>query len=84
MSSKVVYVNSNAQFPMIDAIAGTRFVAGDAKKVEDNAWIKSQVENGVLFYSDADGAALGEGKAPAEKPEEAEAEAKGLGKKPAP
>lgn len=77
--SKMVYVNSNAQFPMIDAVDGTRFVAGDVQKVADNAWIAKQVAEGVLSYCDADGVAL-EAKAEAAEPAKAKEPAAGLGK----
>lgn len=74
MSGKLVYISSHAQFPMIDPIDGTRFESGEPKKVGDNSWIKAQVEAGVLFYSDAEGAALeAEGAAPT--PAEAQAKA---------
>lgn len=79
MSGKLVYVSSHAQFPMIDPIDGTRFESGEPKKVGDNAWIKVQVEAGVLFYSDAEGTAL-EVKGAA--PTQAETQAKAAEKDP--
>jgi len=72
--SKMVYVNSHAQFPMIDAVDGTRFEAGEPKKVADNRWIAAQVDAGVLYYCDADGVAI-VAKGAADTPAETQAKA---------
>lgn len=75
----VGYIRNSAQFPMIDAIDGTRFGPGDVQKVANNKWIDVQVEAGILIRCDADGAALVK-----EEPKPVAASAPAGGAKPAP